>query len=48
MTLRELMDELDYVSVDVEREIRVVDGQGNELEITFVGEEEGTLRIDVF
>lgn len=41
MTFKELLEELEYLSVDVETEVEVKDFDGNNLEIASIDEEDG-------
>lgn len=45
MTFKELLEELEYLSVDVDTEVVVRDSQGNYLEITCITDQDGICEI---
>lgn len=47
MTFRELLEELEYLSVDVDTEVEVKDFNGNDLEIQQVDDADGKCVIYV-
>lgn len=45
MTFKELLEELEYLSVDVDTEVVVRDSQGNYREITCITDDDGKCEI---